>query len=43
MNLLIGQIMKTNTGNIFGRVAHEFINNHKGKIVEEIHEVIVQS
>lgn len=42
MNLLIGQNMKTNIGNLFGRVADEFINNHKGKRVEEIHKVIVQ-
>lgn len=34
--------MKTNIGNLFGRVADEFINNHKSKRVEEIHEVIVQ-
>lgn len=34
--------MKTNIGNLFGRVADEFINNHTGKRVEKIHEVIVQ-
>lgn len=40
MNLLIGQIMKTNIGNVLGRVTDEFINNHQGKRVEEIHKVI---
>lgn len=40
MNLLIGQIMKTNIENVLGRVADEFINNHQGKRVEEIHKVI---